>query len=230
MSPGLRRLLGPGLMTLVMIVVLAGLGTWQVERLAWKNRILAEIARAEAAPPVPLATDPPPFAKVAVTGRLRHDRTALYGAEVRPVLAGNEMGGRLIVAMERDGAPPVLIDRGWVPEKRDHATTQPAGDVTVTGYVHPAEHAGWFSAADDPVARRFFTLDPKAIGDALDEPGAEPFVVVALGPIVRGEWPEPAQHLPRPPNNHLAYAVTWYGLAVALVVIFITWAAKGSRT
>jgi surfeit locus 1 family protein len=81
------------------------------------------------------------------------------------------------------------------------------------------------------VARRFFTLDPVAIGAAVGQPTVRPFVLVALatGPAIAGHWPEPAQHLPRPPNNHLSYAITWYGLAVALLAIFIVWARKGSR-
>ena len=46
---------------------------------------------------------------------------------------------------------------------------------------------------------------------------------------IRDHWPDPARHLPRPPNNHLSYAITWYGLAVALLAIFIVWARKGSH-
>jgi surfeit locus 1 family protein len=49
---------------------------------------------------------------------------------------------------------------------------------------------------------------------------------VALGPTPPNGYPDPAKHLPRPPNNHLSYAITWYGLAAALVVIFVVWARK----
>ena len=92
----------------------------------------------------------------------------------------------------------------------------------------------WFSAADDPAARQFFTLDPQAIGAAIGQPDVRPFVLVALGAgsgagAIVQHWPDPARHLPRPPNNHLSYAITWYGLAVALLAIFIIWARKGSR-
>ena len=77
-----RRLLVPGLSTLAMLVILCGLGTWQVQRLARKTGILAQIAAAEALPAVPLPPDPSPFAKVRIEGRLRDDLAASYAAEV----------------------------------------------------------------------------------------------------------------------------------------------------
>ena len=79
------------------------------------------------------------------------------------------------------------------------------------GYVRPPEHPRWFGATDDPAARRFFALDPAAIGAALGLAEVAPFTLVALGPA--GGVPEPAQALPRPPNDHLGYAITWFGLA-----------------
>ena len=52
-------------------------------------------------------------------------------------------------------------------------------------------------------------------------PAVAPFTLMALGDAPPEHWPEPAQHLPRPPNNHLSYAITWYGLAAALVAVFV---------
>jgi len=212
-----RRLLGPGLLTLAMLAVLIGLGTWQLDRLAWKTALLAEIDRAEQAPPVALPATPAPFAKVVVAGRLRPDLAALYGDEVRDIASGPAMGARLIEPLERPGAPPVLVDLGWVPEGGAH----PGGAARIVGYVRPPERRGWLSAADDPKARRFYTLDPAAIGAALGLAEATPYVLVALqgGP----DGPQPATALPRPANNHLQYALTWYGLAVTLAVIYGLW-------
>ena len=69
-GPAWRRLLWPGLMTLAMLAVLIGLGTWQLRRLAWKNAFLARIAAAEQAPAVALPAQPSPFQKVRVSGHL----------------------------------------------------------------------------------------------------------------------------------------------------------------
>ena len=88
--------------------------------------------------------------------------------------------------------------------------------MTVTGYVRPRETQSWFSAADDEAARQFYTLDPQAIGAAVGVSAPAPFTLVAMGPSSPDAYPAPAQHLPRPPNNHLSYVITWYGLAASL--------------
>jgi len=219
-----RRLLWPASGALVMLLILLALGTWQVHRLHWKEAILGEIARAEAAPAVPLAGNPGPFSKVWVSGRLRNDLAASYGADVRDTPTGPELGTYLIVPLERSNEATLLVDRGWVPGKRNGPINQPQGIVSISGYVHPGDHPGMFSARDDPATRTFYTLDPATIGATLGLKNVAPFILVALGPSSAEHYPEPAAHLPRPPNNHFIYAVTWYGLALALVVMFFVWA------
>ena len=224
-----RRLLWPAISTAVMLVLLLGLGTWQVRRLHWKEGLLAQIDRAEAAPPVALPADPPPFAKVAVTGTLRGDLAMLYGDDVRDLPAGPMMGAQLIEPLERPGLPPLLVDRGWIPVEHGGPPPEPTGPATVQGFARPGERPGLLSARDDPGGRRFYTLDPPAIGAAIGIPDLAPYVLVAMGPEEKGVLPEPAHALPRPPNNHLGYAITWYGLAAVLLVIFLIWASKVLR-
>ncbi|HUN43932.1 MAG TPA: SURF1 family protein, partial [Acetobacteraceae bacterium] len=225
----MRRLLGPGLIALAMLAILIGLGTWQIYRLHWKEGILAQIARAEAAPPVPLHGDPTPFTKVAVTGRLRADLSASYGDDVRDMPAGPVMGSFLIQPLERPGHPPLLVDLGWVPQHPPAPIAQPPGETTIVGFVHQGEKPGFFAAGDDPAARAFYTLDPQKIGASLGLPHVAPFILVAMGPAPPQRWPDPARHLPRPPNNHLNYAITWYSLAITLVVMFVIRARKALR-
>ncbi len=212
-----------------MLMVLIGLGTWQIYRLHWKQGILAQIATAEAAPPIPLGPNPAPYTKVSVTGRFRFDLAVQYASEVRDTPAGPAIGTYQIVPLERPGAPAILVNRGWIPQNRDMALNDPSGEVTVTGYVRPGDTARWFSAADDVAGRQFFTLDPGAIARAVQKPDVLPFVLVALGSAPYNIYPAPADHLPRPPNNHLSYVITWYGLALALVVVFVVWMRKALR-
>jgi len=223
------RFLVPTVSALLMLAVLIALGTWQIYRLHWKLGVLAQIATAENAPPVPLGPNPAPYTKVAATGRFRFDLAAQYGSEVRDTPAGPVIGSYQIVPLERSGAPAILVNRGWIPQKREAALNHPSGEVTVTGYVRPGDTARWFSAADDVAGREFFTLDPDAIARAVGEDDILPFILVALGPAPPNVYPAPADHLPRPPNNHLSYVITWYGLALALVVVFVVWMRKALR-
>jgi surfeit locus 1 family protein len=221
-----KRLLAPGLTTLVLLATLLLLGFWQLHRVAWKEALLAEIAHAEHAPPIPL-TDAAPsrFARVTVSGTLRPGLFALYGDEVRDVGSTPAMGAQLLQILDRPGDAPILVDLGWVPADA-HTPVKPlAGAAEVTGFARPAEHAGFLSAPDDPEGRRFYTLDPAAIGGALGVPRLAPFTLVAEGPAPPA-GPIPAEALPSPPNNHLQYAWTWFGLAGALLVVFVAWVRK----
>lgn len=239
------RLLVPAISTAVMVAIMLALGIWQVQRLAWKRDLLARIDAAEAAPPVPLPPDAisvREFAKVSATGTFQAARHALYGVDVRQTRAGQALGARLIVPLDRPGGLPLLVDLGWVPTDRP-LPAPPAGPVSVTGYLRTPDHAGSFAAADDAGKARFFTLDPAAIGRALGLEGVAPFVLVALGPArAAGQrdgqpdgppdgalYPDPARALPRPPNDHLQYAITWFGLAIVLMAVFAAYVRKARR-
>ncbi|MFN8982808.1 MAG: SURF1 family protein [Alphaproteobacteria bacterium] len=218
-----RRLLWTALAGLPVLIILLGLGTWQAQRLAWKNDVLARIAAAEGAPPAPFSDPPVPYAKLEVLGRFDHGREALLGVEIR----ANRRGARLVVPFLRDSGPPVLVDRGWVPIDGLAGLPRPEGPQRIMGYVRFGEPAGRFAAQNDVAGRRFYHYDPAAIGAALGVPGMAPYGLVLLGQP--GSLPEPAQILPRPRNNHLGYAITWYGLALSLVGVFVAFAWRGRK-
>lgn len=212
-----------------MLVVLLGLGSWQMQRRTWKTALLADIARAEAAGPSPLGASaaPPPYAKLLATGTFR-PLTALYGTDTRYVQAVQMLGADLLAVLDREDGPPVLVNLGWVTTERP-LPAPPAGTVQVVGYARPADSPRLIGISDDPAARRFFTLDPRRIGPALGASYLLPFTLVALGPRGGPGAPVPADALPQPVNNHLQYALTWYGFAVTLVIIFAAWTRKTLR-
>ena len=223
----LRRLAGPALATLFLFTVLVGLGAWQIERLHWKNRLIAAIAQAGESAPVPLSSSPRPFEKVVVAGRWLAP-VARYGAEVRDTTTGPRMGSQLVGVLSRPDLPAVLVLLGWVVD--GVSVELPTGDVRVVGYVRPPDHPGWLSAGDSAKAGRFFTLDPLTIGKALSV-AVEPFTVVSLRTetakvVGSGLEPIPADELPQPLNNHLSYAATWFGLAATLLAVFGIWVRR----
>jgi len=215
-----RGIIWPLLAALPVLVTLLSLGIWQAQRLAWKTDLLARIAAAEAGPPAPLgAGTPPAYTKLAATGRFDHGRESLLALEVR----GSTLGAHLLTPLLRDDAPPVLVDRGWVPVERVAPIIRPEGVQTVIGWARAPETRGSMAARDDVVGRRFYTFDPATIGTALGVPDVLPFALVALGEAGASP-PIPAQHVPRPNNPHLGYAITWFGLAAALVGVVAVFA------
>ena len=156
----LRRLVAPTLTTCIMLAILVGLGAWQVERLQWKRGLLAQIDRAESAPPEPLRGVPDQFTKVSVQGVLRSDLRAYYGYDVH----GTTEGSQLIEPLERPGQDPLLVNLGWVPEG---FSTPIGGPVTIAGYVRLPSGQGLFTPNPDIAHRHFFNLDPAVIGAGL---------------------------------------------------------------
>ena len=159
--------------------------------------------------------------------------TAHYGVEVRDTVGGPRMGSQLVAALRRQDGTAVLVDLGWLQDAAP--LVLPVGEARVVGFVRMAERPGWLSARDDPATRRFYTLDPQAIGQALGIEVA-PFTVVALqtgdgkAGLPGDGAPVAATELPRPLNNHLSYAVTWFGLAVTLLVVFAVWVRQQLRS
>ena len=216
----LRTLLVPATVSAIMFAILISLGVWQLHRREWKAAILADIDRAEAAPPAPLGPNPLPFTKVSVSGTLRTDVFALYGIDIH----FDKQGARLIQVLERPGQDALLVDRGWVPEGM---TQFPPHPQPFAGYIRLPDTPGPFTPGDDIPARHFYTLDPAKIGAALGLPHVAPYTLVELG---TGDGiPQAASALPRPPNDHLNYALTWFGLALSLVVVFLVSARKVLR-
>lgn len=213
----MRRIGLLSLVTAIALGILVSLGLWQLHRLSWKTALLAQIDAAEAQPAVGYAPGLPEFAKVRLRGRWLPQQ-ALFGAEVH----GSAMGAQVVGVLARDGAPAVVVDRGWVPSVP--AATQ--GEAVVEGWMHPPAVPGWFTPADNVGSGRFYTLDAARIGAALGVGPVEPFVLVALGPP---GVPDPARAMPRPPNDHLNYALTWFGLAAALLGVYLVFARKVLR-
>lgn len=218
------RLRVPAIMTLAMLAILIGLGIWQLQRREWKRGILDHIDAAERSPAIPMPDAPGDFQKVRLEGHARTDLEAFYAFEVR----NGQPGGQLIVPYERPGKPTILVDLGFVPDAAPHPF--PVDDRAVEGFIRPAEQSSYFSGTDDPAHRHFYTLDPALIGKTLGLSNVAGYTLVALAPAAPGQMPEPSHAMPRPPNDHLGYALTWFGFAVTLVIIFFLYARKSQRS
>ena len=217
-----RPKIGATLATLVCVAILLGLGSWQVERLAWKTGLIEGAARAVAAEPVPLPArlhDPRTFdfVRVRLTGRLIHDKTLYLSSRTYQGRVGQHAVTPLV---RSDGGGVVLVDRGWVPpDWRAPAQAGIAGEI-VEGMARVFPEPGLFTLDNDVVRNIWFIVSQGEMAAAIDLGGVAPvFVTVSPGPdpavVPIGETP--GLNLP---NNHLIYAITWYALALALLTIY----------
>jgi surfeit locus 1 family protein len=211
----LSRMIMPGLIGLAGIAVLAGLGIWQVQRLAWKEGVLATMQTRLEAAPVALPATPDPVADryVAVTATGRFTGDELH------VLTGSRDGpGFLVIAAFDTDGRRVMVDRGFVPEdQRDMA--RPPVDLTVTGNLNWPDDVTSSTPAPDLAANIWYGRDVGPMAAAL---GTEPLMIIARADTGQGITPRPAD-TSTVRNDHLGYAVTWFGLAMVWAGMTIYW-------
>jgi surfeit locus 1 family protein len=219
-----RPRLVPTLIALPLLLTLLGLGTWQVQRLQWKQALIDERDAALAQPPLTLTSSTSPgalrFRRAEATGTFLHERELHLGPRVHDGKAGLHALTPLRLA---DGGL-LLVNRGWVPEAARDPGTRPdgqvGGEVTVTGVVMAYGPPNAFTPDNDATANTWYTIDLDAMSRAVGAP-LLPVVLAADATPVPGGLPVGGQGRPELRNQHLQYAITWYALAVALVVIYV---------
>jgi surfeit locus 1 family protein len=248
MTPRARALQWPAISAGLALCLLCSLGFWQLRRLAWKEALLARIEQRVNAPAVAppsrerwaaLAPEDYDYARVTLQGRF----APAQSAPVKNVLIfsqppegfGLEPGYLVLTPFALSGGGVVLVDRGFIAASKAKAGLReaPGGETALTGVLHAPQARNLFTPADTPEAGVWYTRDASLIAAALHIDNVAPFTLtldVTLGAA-------PAEGAPRPvpgggpeiANNHLSYAITWFGLAIALVAVFALYARAALR-
>ena len=240
MNPA-RGLLLPGIAALLGIAVLVGLGAWQLQRLQWKEALIARVA-ARLDMPAVAAPGPAEWARldlsgleyepVAVTGRFHNDR------EVHVVQALTEPHGRyggfgflVMTPLETDDGWIVYVNRGFVPTDKQDPVTRRDGDIegetTVTGVLRAPRDRSWFTPGDNIAKNEWFSRDPAlyARAEGLPPEKVAPYIIDArYDPALPGGLPQGGETIVDFPNNHWQYAITWFALAAGLAGVFAVFA------
>lgn len=215
--------------------VLLALGTWQVQRLHWKEDLLATIEERRNAAPRPLTdietrlatTGDVDYWPVRLEGRFRHEGERHFFATHRGQ-SGYFVHTPLEVAPDRF----VLVNRGFVPyDRKDPATRaegQVEGEQSIVGLARARldEKPSFIVPDNDPAANIFYWKDLAAMAASSGVGSADDYAayfVDADASPVPGGLPVGGVTIVDLPNNHLQYAVTWYGLALALAGVLGYW-------
>jgi len=213
------------ILAVALLGVLLALGVWQVQRMQWKEGLIDGAEAAAGLPPLPLAealkVDNPEFRRVILTCR---GLGAAPYVELQSI-ENSDAGVRLVSACRPEGMEEtLLVDRGFVPADISARPTVNADDtmpVVITGVLRRAPAP---SALTPPPAQgRFYGRDAEAMARALKVEGPiSPFTVFATT-STNPDWA--ALRPSAPPaaftNNHLGYALTWFGLAAALIAFYV---------
>lgn len=207
---------------------LVALGTWQVERRAWKRELIARVEQrvqaAAVAAPGPgewpqVSASRDEYRRVRLAGIFLHDRETLVQA-----VTGLGGGYWVLTPLQTADGSVVLVNRGFVPpERRDRASraaAEPKGEASVSGLLRMTEPGGAFLRRNDAAAGRWYSRDVQAIAASRGLTGVAPYFVDADAEAPAHGTPggesAPAGGLTVTDfhDNHLAYALTWYALAL----------------
>src|SRR5579884_1586454 len=223
-----RPRLLPTLFTVPVLLLLLGLGFWQIQRLAWKEGLIAERQAATGAAPVPLPMSLAQargmeFRHVFVDGVLRNDKEIYVYAAPR----AGEIGFDVLTPLVRADGRVVFVNRGFVPVRLRDPAKRAAGEIT--GRVRiawllrlpPEGKPNWFVPDNEPRRDRWFWIDLPAMAKADGLARVAPFYVDADATPNPGGWPRGGLTRVTLPNHHLQYALTWFSLAIALLLIYV---------
>jgi surfeit locus 1 family protein len=245
---GVRLLLGA--LALLLIVLFAGLGTWQVWRLQWKLDLIARVdARVHAAPVAPpsaarwvgITAESDEYRRVQVAGTYLYEYTT-------PVLALTELGSGywLLTPLCTADGHVILVNRGFIPAELGARTryeprksrgypcaTVAGGAVQLVGLLRISEKGGAFTRSNDPAQNRWYSRDVAEIAAARGLPAtltAPFFIDAAAGQNPAGSPDQPQGGLTVVSfhNSHLVYAFTWYVLALMVAGAW-WWTTRGAH-
>lgn len=243
-------LIWPTIISILALPVLIALGAWQWHRMEWKEDLIAKIeARAQG--------EPESYAQVldqfARDGEAEYQKVRVRGTfdhtTERYLYAPNQQSqgwNVFTLLMPENGGRPVFVNRGWVPDRLKDPATRVEGQVTglveVVGLVRGPEKPGMFDVASDLKRKQWYWRDLEGMRWAPDPPPAPqqreamriaayaPFSIDALAePVNPGGWPKGGTTEVHLSNRHLEYVLTWWGLAVTLVIVYIAFAGQRLR-
>lgn len=227
---GVRQRLAPTLFTIPVVLICVALGVWQLQRLDWKRGLIAQreaaIAAAPVSPPQTLAE-----ARALEFHPVVDGGVFLNGREIDLNATGprGDAGFHVLTPLREAAGRIVFVNRGFVPVELKDPARRPAGQFA--GAVHirgllrvpPEKKPGWFVPDNRPDINYWFWIDLPAMAaaDHLSPAEVAPFYIDADATPNPGGWPQGGTTLLDLPNNHLQYAITWFSLAAAALVIYV---------
>ena len=216
---------GTAILVLICLAILIGLGVWQLQRLKWKENLLARIHALQTAPARPLegvlaAAGDRDFVRVSVACPDLERRPTLRLFAVWTGMAGY----RLIAAcpISAAGFASVLVDRGFQP--LEPAAPYPPGRPVlpgpVIGVLRKGDKPNFVTPPNRIADNLWYSRDPAVMGKALGAAAPAPVFLMLEQPDPKGAGPEPAPIPANIPNRHFEYALTWFGLAASLIGVY----------
>lgn len=211
-------------LTIIALLVLCSLGTWQVKRLHWKEGLLSEIDQ---------AYQVDIHKNLIGSGELleayHQDRLVMRGTligsymmnktfKLGPRPREGKQGFHLYTPLKLLDGGSILVNRGWIATDTV-MPLPPKGTLRVQGLVRKPDVPNKFTPMNNPGDDEWFDIDFAQIASVKNIPKLAPFVLYIEGPDT-GVQPVPVGEKPELYNNHKYYAVFWFMMAGLMIIIY----------
>lgn len=206
-----------------------GLGTWQVQRLQWKINLIAEIESAKENAPLGLKDLPKDEAEwkeknfwpVKLTGTWNHE----IEYHLAPRYYKSQLGYHLVEPFQLTDKRIILVNRGWIAAAKKDIGTRPhsigVGRETITGMIRYGNERNPFTPENQKEKNVWFGRDVQEMADFYEVKNVLPAMVDQVGTQNIEKLPIPSDGAIHLRNDHLTYIITWYSIALGILVIFI---------
>ena len=227
----------PTIFLLIVFPILILLGSWQVYRLIWKENLIEYYQNQSSSAFLDLSKDISSklnleFRKVKFKGTFLNSKEIYISGKT---YEGN-IGFHVVTPFRMQNNKTVFINRGWVsegyrdPEKRKFSLLN--NETEINGIIRFPQKKGYFVPENDPNKGFWFTINPNEIIKFLkfkEIDTISEFYVDAIRQEGKIKIPIGANGKPNLRNQHLSYAITWYSLALVLLIIYILFHRSVSR-
>ena len=232
-----KPMLWPSIFSILIFTMLISFGTWQVKRLFWKEALIQDYLTQSKSNPITIANELDKssineFKSIVILGRFIHDNEIYITGKT---YEGNA-GFHVVTPFKMENNKLVLINRGWVsesyknPDKRKFSLTK--GLVKLTGIIRHPQQKGYFVPENDGKNGFWFTIIPEQIFDHINitsNPIIDNYYIDALRIGKKLTLPIGVDGEPKFRNQHLSYAITWYGLALSLLFVYFSYHVSSGR-
>lgn len=212
-------------LTIICVIILCALGTWQVQRLQWKEGLLSDIEQAYQVDP-----DTYLIGSEQLMDAYDQNRLALRGTIIGHYLVNKsfklgprprdgKQGYHLYTPLKLLDDGIVLVNRGWIPATANMPVA-PTGTLRVKGIIKKPDPANRFTPPNRPIDNEWYTIDFAQIAQEKALPNLAPYVLYIEGKSTEG-LPIPVGEKPELYNNHKFYAIFWFMMAGMMVVFYI---------
>ena len=216
------------LLTICGVAVLCILGTWQLERLEWKRELIAQIEQefAKDAAQIPLSAEDfkltSGFKRGTIEGVFDHGKEVMMQGRLRD----GKLGYDILTPFLPEGAQNyILVNRGWVPIERERKPQDviawPEGKTKLVGMLRLPPASNMFTPENKPENKEWYSMTPGIAADLHKIVVMGPMILYAEGEIKPALYPAPHNAVMNLSNNHLQYAIFWYVMAGAMVMVYV---------